>query len=58
MRRLLEIGYSIQWDEWKRGQLMELNEITGQCVDAAMKVHTRLGPGLLESSYEACLADE
>jgi GxxExxY protein len=37
---------------------MEINEITGQIVDAAIKVHTRLGPGLLESAYEACLAYE
>ena len=33
-------------------------DITGQIVDAAMKVHTALGPGLLESAYEACLAHE
>ncbi|MFO1041267.1 MAG: GxxExxY protein [Planctomycetaceae bacterium] len=37
---------------------MELNDITGQIVDAAMKVHTALGPGLLESAYQACLAYE
>ena len=37
---------------------MALNEITGQVVDASMKVHTQLGPGLLESAYEACLAYE
>ena len=37
---------------------MELNEITGQIIDASMKVHTALGPGLLESAYEACLAHE
>jgi GxxExxY protein len=37
---------------------MEINEITGQIVDASIKVHTRLGPGLLESAYEACLAYE
>jgi GxxExxY protein len=35
-----------------------INEITGKIVDAAMKVHTVLGPGLLESAYEACLAYE
>jgi GxxExxY protein len=35
-----------------------LNGITGQIVDAAMKVHTALGPGLLESAYQACLAYE
>ena len=37
---------------------MELNDITGQIIDASMKVHTALGPGLLESAYEACLAHE
>jgi len=37
---------------------MELNEISGQVVDAAMKVHTALGPGLLENAYEACLEHE
>jgi GxxExxY protein len=37
---------------------MELNEISGQIVDAAMKVHSALGPGLLESAYEACLVHE
>ena len=31
---------------------------SGQVVDAAMMVHTALGPGLLESAYEACLAHE
>jgi GxxExxY protein len=37
---------------------MELNDITGQIVDAAMKVHSALGPGLLESVYEKCLLYE
>ena len=37
---------------------MKANEVSGQVVDAAMKVHTALGPGLLESAYEACLAHE
>jgi GxxExxY protein len=36
----------------------ELNAITGVVVDSAMKVHRRLGPGLLESAYQACLAYE
>jgi GxxExxY protein len=34
---------------------MEPNGITGKIIDAAMKVHSALGPGLLESAYEACL---
>ena len=36
----------------------ELNSITGTVVDSAIKVHRRLGPGLLESAYQACLAYE
>ena len=36
----------------------DLNIITGEVVDAAMKVHSALGPGLLESAYKACLAFE
>ena len=34
---------------------MELNEISGEIVDAAIQVHSILGPGLLESAYESCL---
>jgi GxxExxY protein len=37
---------------------MELNEISGHVVDAAMKVHSALGPGLIENAYEACLRYE
>ena len=33
-----------------------LDEITGAIVDAALKIHRELGPGLLESVYEAVLA--
>jgi GxxExxY protein len=33
-------------------------EITGQIIGAAMDVHRALGPGLLESAYEACLCHE
>lgn len=37
---------------------MELNEVTRQIIGAAVEVHRALGPGLLESSYETCLALE
>ncbi len=36
----------------------ELEVLATTIVDAAIKVHARLGPGLLESVYEACLAHE
>jgi GxxExxY protein len=36
----------------------EINARSGQVVDAAMRVHSILGPGVLESSYEVCLAYE
>lgn len=37
---------------------MHENEISGIIVDAAFKIHTTLGPGLLESVYEVVLAHE
>ena len=37
---------------------MDRNEISGAIVDAAMKVHSALGPGLLESAYAVCLRHE
>jgi len=35
-----------------------LDSITRRIIGAAIEVHRRLGPGLLESAYEACLAYE
>jgi len=35
-----------------------LDDITGAVIDAAMKIHRELGPGLLESVYELVLARE
>ncbi len=37
---------------------MNTNEISGAIINAAMDVHTALGPGLLESVYECCLKYE
>lgn len=37
---------------------MEVNQITHEILDSAYKVHSALGPGLLESSYQACLVYE
>jgi len=35
--------------------MKELDDITGAVVDAALKIHLDLGPGLLESVYESVL---
>ncbi len=37
---------------------MSINEITEAIIGAAIEVHRRLGPGLLESAYRVCLAYE
>jgi GxxExxY protein len=36
----------------------DINRRSGLVVDAAIRVHSKLGPGLLESAYEACLMHE
>ena len=37
---------------------MEVNDITRTVIGCAIEVHKALGPGLLESAYEECLAYE
>jgi GxxExxY protein len=37
---------------------MDIEEVASIIVDAAIKVHKALGPGLLESAYQKCLAYE
>ena len=37
---------------------MERDQITHEIIDSAYKVHSKLGPGLLESAYRTCLAYE
>jgi GxxExxY protein len=34
------------------------SQLTQEIIGAAIKIHRKLGPGLLESAYEACLAYE
>jgi len=40
------------------GEREELNTITEGIIGAAVEVHRNLGPGLLESAYQAVLAYE
>jgi GxxExxY protein len=37
---------------------VHIDQITGDILNCAMKVHTALGPGMLESVYEKCLKHE
>lgn len=39
-------------------ELEALNDLAGTVIGAGLKVHKALGPGLLESAYEHCLAHE
>lgn len=46
----------VKEDLFKKIYYMEdLNKLTEQILKYAFKVHTELGPGLLESSYKECL---
>jgi len=37
---------------------MGFDELSNQVIGCALEVHRNLGPGLLESTYEQCLAYE
>jgi len=36
----------------------DINQVTRAVIGAAIEIHRALGPGLLESAYEACLVSE
>ena len=59
----------IQWDDvdhvtensprrTRRTRTMEFDELSNRAIGCAIEVHSELGPGLLESTYEQCLAHE
>jgi len=50
--------YTEEDEERELSDLGELNRLTEKIIGAAIEVHRHLGPGLLESAYETCLAYE
>jgi GxxExxY protein len=44
--------------ELASARVMNANEISHEIIKAALKVHSALGPGLLENAYRGCLAHE
>lgn len=56
-RKYLE-GQMAQVDREALEVVMEDNDITEIIIGAAIEVHKLLGPGLLEATYEICLAYE
>jgi len=56
---VLERGPSLTAEEAEIAEMKDtLNQITDRIIGASIDVHRVLGPGLLESAYEACLAYE
>ena len=49
--------YNLHVSHTNGAQLLEM-ELTEQIIAAAIEVHRALGPGLLESSYQLCMAHE
>ena len=49
----------LELPDWKRVRVPnEIERLATIVVDSVFSVHTELGPGLLESAYEACLSRE
>jgi GxxExxY protein len=54
-----EQSFGLEMPDWKRVRVPADVELLAKAVvDSAFAVHQELGPGLLESAYEACLSHE
>jgi GxxExxY protein len=49
---------TLVWPQDRPAHTGRINQVTEKIIGAAIKVHRKLGPGLLESAYEACVAYE
>ncbi len=53
----MNVGVERESGVLEQGHLLH-SELTGQIIAAAVEVHRELGPGLLESAYQACMCRE
>jgi len=54
-----EQSFELEIPDWKRVCVpADVERLAAAVVDSAFAVHMELGPGLLESAYEACLSHE
>jgi len=53
-----ESKQNCQHEEKKSTKKMKFDELSNKVFGCAIEVHRLLGPGLLESAYEQCLAHE
>jgi GxxExxY protein len=52
-------SFGLEIPDWKRVHVpSDVEQLATAVVDSAFAVHQELGPGLLESAYEACLSHE
>lgn len=54
----MDINYFFTTELTEHTEKEESGSLTGKIIGAAIEVHRALGPGLLESAYEACLIYE
>jgi GxxExxY protein len=58
-KRFHETDSGLRLPDWKRVRVpAEVERLATIAIDSAFAVHQELGPGLLESAYEACLSRE
>ena len=53
-----QISFFVELYTRREGIFMEIDKLTGKVIGCAIEVHSTLGPGLLETVYESCLAYE
>jgi hypothetical protein len=56
--KIAKKGRKVRYEKLWKEPNMHSGDLTPEIIGAAIKIHRKLGPGLLESAYEACMAYE